>query len=305
MFKIWLYIYIYHIHTYIYVYSVAIWLKPLASPRGYQGSQRQPKRLDMVTRAPRPLVSHFYPQALVQDLTDLAKLKHPGFQWDGSGYQASKRSDLGDTEALAKHMVPLTILLKMCSTGFPSHPNLRQALTMLQAKHHIFKECSNVFKVASNAADQWRLMCRHIYNRRREGNQEPLLSGLVDLIVLPSNTSAAEDTFGEEELPPLEEDLSTVSALVPTNQTLASSQDGILDPERVNSLFPTFEDSLMVQDDLEDSQRTLSWSEEDDCMMLGYKEAEVRVISQKCMCPACRPTKAMPPETPTAETFRH
>ena len=58
-----------------------------------------------------------------------------------------------------------------------------------------------------------------------------------------------------------------------------------------------------VEDDcimLGDSEGLL----EHDCIMLG-REAEVRVISQKCMCPACRPTKAMPPETPTAETFRH
>ena len=172
-----------------------------------------------------------------------------------------------------------------------------QALTMLQDKHHIFKECSNVFKVANTAADKWRVMCRHKYNRKRADHEEPLLQGLVDLIVLPFMTSVApHQHLWSVELAPLEEDL----ALVPTNQTLASSQGGILDPDRVNSLFPTFEDS-----DLEDSQRTLSWSEEDDCMMLGYKEAEVRLVSQKCMCPACRPTKAMPPETPTAETFRH
>ena len=60
----------------------------------------------------------------------------------------------------------------------------------------------------------------------------------------------------------------------------------------VNSLFPTFEDTQDVP-------------VEDECIMLGYREAEVRVISQKCMCPDCRPTKAGPPETPTAETFRH
>ena len=44
---------------------------------------------------------------------------------------------------------------------------------------------------------------------------------------------------------------------------------------------------------------------EDDCIMLGCMEAEVMVISQKCMCPDCRPKKARPSETATAETFRH
>ena len=192
----------------------------------------------MVIRAPRPLTSTFAPTALAQQLSDLAKLRHPGFEWDGSAYQASKRSDLGDTEGLARHIVPLSILLKMCSTGFPSHPNLRQALTILQARHHIFKECSNVFKVASNAADQWRLMCRHIYNRRREGSTEVYLTPLVDLIVLPSNPSAAEvppqtpkaeEPTSEEEVAPSTDTTAQepTTALVPINHTEPFSMDWV------------------------------------------------------------------------------
>ena len=103
----------------------------------------------MVSRAPRPLTSHFAPQDLVTEFTEIAKLKNPGFEWDGSGYQACPRSALGDIEGLARHMVPLTILLKLCSTGFPSHPNLRQAFTILHTKFQIFEECSNVFKWAA------------------------------------------------------------------------------------------------------------------------------------------------------------
>ena len=97
-----------------------------------------PKILDMASqapRAPRPLTSHFVVQDLGKEFTQLAMHKCPGFDWDGSGYQASARSALGDAEALAKHMVPLTILLKLCSTGFPSHPNLLQALTTLHSIH--------------------------------------------------------------------------------------------------------------------------------------------------------------------------
>ena len=241
------------------------------------------------SRAPRPLTSNFAPQDLVDDFSQLAMQKCPGFEWDGSGYQASARSALGDAEALARHIVPLTILLKYGSTGFPSHPNLRQALTILQSKHQIFKDCANVFKVAHSAADNWRVMCRHLYNRKKEGCLEPCLKSLTDLIVLPSQTTAAQhtDTTAAEQ-----SHVETVSSLVPTNNTLASSPHGILDPELVNSLFPTFDDPQDVP-------------VEDECIMLGYREAEVRVISQKCMCPDCRPKKARPSETATAETFRH
>ena len=100
--------------------------------------------LMMASRAPRPLTSHFVVQDLVKEFTQLVMHKCPGFDWDGSGYQASARSALGDAEALAKHRLPLTILLKLCSTGFPSHPNLRQALTALRSKYQIFNNCTNV-----------------------------------------------------------------------------------------------------------------------------------------------------------------
>ena len=240
-------------------------------------------------RAPRPLASHIVVQDLGKEFTQLAMHKCPGFDWDGSGYQACSRSAFGDAESLAKHKVPLTILLKFASTGFTSHPNLKQALTALHSKYQIFKDCSNIFKVASTAADNWRVMCRHLYNRKKEGCSDPCLKSLTDLIVLPSQTTAAQhtDTTAAEQ-----SHVETVSSLVPTNNNLASSPHGILDPELVNSLFPTFEDTQDVP-------------VEDDCIMLGSMEAEVMVISQKCMCPDCWPKKSRPSETATAETFRH
>ena len=263
--------------------------------------------LMMASRAPRPLTSKFLPQTLAGKLAGLAKVRGQPFDWDGTGYQGGNRSNLGDPDSLAKHMGPLTIILTLCNTGFPSHPNLRQALTILHTRYQIFKDCSNVFKVAYNAAAMWRLMCRHIYNRRKEGDEEPSLQSLISLIVLPSsitaedNVPASEQEEADTTVPGHHSPSShvqTVSALVPTNNTLASPQPDLLQPDLVNSLFPTFDSPADDDDDDDDP-------EEDDCIMLGYSDPEVSFITQQCMCPACRPTKATPPETPTSKTFRH
>ena len=141
------------------------------------------------------------------------------------------------------------------------------------------------------------MMCRHIYNRKKEGNDEPIINSLINLIVLPDKTTAEEDVaaspHGETDTTAAEHvDVETVSALVPTNNTLASPQDTPLDTDLVNSLFPRFDDT--------DNDPV-----EEDCIMLGYRDPDIQFITQKRMCPACRPDKATPPETPTSKTFRH
>ena len=140
-----------------------------------------------------------------------------------------------------------------------------------------------------------------IYNRKKEGNDEPSILSLINLIVLPDKTTPVEhvaaspdeetDTTAAEHVASSSH-VETVSALVPTNNTLASPQDIPLDPNRVNSLFPSFDD-------------TDNAPVEEDCIMLGYRDPEIQFITQKCMCPACRPNKATPPEIPTSKTFRH
>ena len=218
-------------------------------------------------RAPRPLTSHFVVQDLVNEFTQLAMHKCPGFDWDGSGYQACARSAFGDAESLAKHKVPLTILLKFASTGFPSHPSLKQALTALHSKYQIFKDCSDIFKVASAAADNWRLMCRHIYNRKREGNDAPSVKSLIGLIVLPSSTTAAEhlavetDTTAAVDVPS--------SSHVETDTTIRGL--GPLDPAMVNNLFPTWDDTVDDGFNHPPMVQRLAGEDvpvEDDCIML-------------------------------------
>ena len=168
-------------------------------------------------RAPRPLTSHFAPSALVEAWAELAALKHPGWDWDGSTYSFSNRSNLGDAEGIAKHSPALKQLLLLAPTGFPSHPDLRAAMIQLHNKFDIFKGTCMIFKDAAESADRWRVMCRHLYNRRRDGNCEPSIKGLMDLIELPKASK---------------EDLTTSG----------------MDPGDVQSLFPDFDEALDLPD---------------------------------------------------------
>ena len=121
-------------------------------------------------------------------------------------------------------------------------------------------------------------MSPYIYNRRREGNTEPSLTELVAMIVLPPRREGNTEPSTSEEEVPLATD---TTAQEPTTPLVP-----ILDPEGVNNLFPTFEDSGHCTHEHDDWAH-VQLAVEDDCIMLGYTEAEVSVISHKCRCPAC------------------
>ena len=116
-------------------------------------------------------------------MTDLAKLRNPGYSWDGSDYTKG-RTGSADREGLKMYAAPIAEILKLAPTGFPSHGLLRQTLQELHEKHTIFDgvDKTNVWRVATDAADTFRVMCKHIYNWSKNGTPPEDFKHLVDLI---------------------------------------------------------------------------------------------------------------------------
>ena len=90
-------------------------------------------------RAPRPTTVRFDSSLLADKLEKLAILKTPGFSWDGSSYDTSGRGAAPNIESLNVHVAPLSEMLSVARTGFPSHPSLSGTLTALHWKHRIWE----------------------------------------------------------------------------------------------------------------------------------------------------------------------
>ena len=66
-------------------------------------------------------------QELATRWSIVAKLRNPGFSWDGGSYTAN-RNGSGDVEGLRSYAQALIPVLDMAPTGFPSHASMRDAV---------------------------------------------------------------------------------------------------------------------------------------------------------------------------------
>ena len=142
----------------------------------------------------RPRTMHFKSSVLVEALQEIASLKEPGFNWDGSHYQ-QKRGYAPDLDCLRRHKLVLAEVLRIASSGFPAHKNLMAAMITLQENHSIFN-CADkkLHDTASRAADRWRIMCSAVYSLKVNEVAEDKYAGikdLVDLITLQENGLAS------------------------------------------------------------------------------------------------------------------
>ena len=137
----------------------------------------------MASRAPRPTTSYFSVSDLKAAWKSDAEFKNPGFRWDGSDYTKG-RAGAPDKAGLVKHSRPLAALLKLAPSGFPSHGLVRQTLMDLHSSDKIFVDVGvdRAWKVASDAADVWRVMCKHVYNVAKTPNVPDDLKDLAGLI---------------------------------------------------------------------------------------------------------------------------
>ena len=73
-------------------------------------------------------------------------------------------------EGLIKHKAPLDVILSLAETGFPQFSLIRRALFALAETHNIIDAPKKMFwQYAGEAADSWRVLCRHIYELAKKG----------------------------------------------------------------------------------------------------------------------------------------
>ena len=159
-------------------------------------------------RRPRPDTCSFKPGHLVKQWDDLASRRKPGFEWDGSSYGAS-RGGIPDRDGLVMHAAPLRELLAIAPTGFPSHPSLVATLTQLDEKYQGLLNTTKRFheKAASLGADQWRIMCKHVYELAKDppGDLCEKLQALVKQIKIKESMSASTSAASSKMLAPAAE----------------------------------------------------------------------------------------------------
>ena len=122
-------------------------------------------------RQPRPGTSHFDVAEMAADMTPVAALRTPGFEWSGCSYPALGRSLSPHIDGLLQHCAVLAPLLVRSPTGFPAHADVVGMLRILQASHTILGDMAEhrLERQLREAADHWRIMAKHCYELRRRG----------------------------------------------------------------------------------------------------------------------------------------
>ena len=239
-------------------------------------------------RAPRPRTSHFDATALVNAWAPMARLRR-GIQWDGSGYSALGRTLVPAPASLERHVEPLEKLVELAPTGFPSHPVLRQALAQLHEKFGILGDMrpDQMLKISSQAANHWRIMCRHLYELKKKGGCTGFdaVNKVIDKVQLPSEEVHGEDDHGNSasQAQAQETDSADAAAGPPTPPKPLSAQD-------VQSLFPA-----MDQSDIEGLHEPASVDSSDD----------VELTDAVCWCPACMAASAASLNSADASPLLH
>ena len=187
------------------------------------------------TRAPRPTTTHFDPAALAENWNHLAKIKTPGFQWDGSSYERGRGPNV-DVLSLALHAAALLPLLLLGITGFPALADIRAALLLVNDSHGILVGPPRfIYKIATDAADKWRIMCAHVYQLKKSGATNTPIQELIDIIKLADGSSGTAEPNESGEPPDASTD-------VPMPVDSPSAEP--LDTQAVETLFAHVNDQI-------------------------------------------------------------
>ena len=158
----------------------------------------------------RPTTTHFDPQELYEAWRPTATLVKCDWAWSGDDYKKNKsrgRASHGDTALLEQHKPALLHLLTVAPTGFPAHADLRMTFLKLNDDEEcrIFGHLGTVqpWHVANEAADVWRLMCRHLYNQKRSGKAgSAALHELLDIIIMPTREEKPDGPPTDDRIEP-------------------------------------------------------------------------------------------------------
>ena len=152
----------------------------------------------MSTRYPRPRNVAIDGSALFANWEQWAKMKNPGFEWDGSDYAKASRCTTADVQGLSLYMKPLEQLLKLAPTGFPTHASLRTVFEKLQNTYKILGALTpkQEWPAIADATDKWRVMCKDCYELKKKPSPPADVKPLTDLIDLPAPTEPTAPATG-------------------------------------------------------------------------------------------------------------
>jgi hypothetical protein len=158
---------------------------------------------------------------------------------------------MASIRGLEKYIEPLTGLLQVASSGFPSHGDLRSVFSHLQTKYGVLDATKVVaIRACNEVCEAWRSMAKLVYCLKKEKRQvSDAIQALVDLIVLP-----APDDEGDAK----------------PAASAASSTEKSLELEDVKGMFAhPSEDEPLTE------------SDEDD-------DNKIELVSSICKCNVCR-----------------
>ena len=236
-------------------------------------------------RAQRPRVVPIDVGELVNAWGPLAQQRVTTFHWNGTLYGKPTRQTAADRDGLIAHKEPLMALLAVCPSAFPCHSGVRAALIEIDDKMLIIG-CDRRFqhKIASEAADIWRVMCKDLYDLKKNPRAElPELQSILDAVTIThrSEDAASSDALSVTAMGAVTHSASaTASATVPQKASSdahsATATAPPLDAEAVKGMF-----AGMFSDD--DCPVDVS----DDELDVSDGELDVTFVAEVCRCPEC------------------
>ena len=242
------------------------------------------------TRAPRPKSSTFVPTELAKSLTKLAEKRKVVFKWDATDYPSLARSLPPSVNGLEMFYDPLRIILSFATTGFPAHAALRDVLLQLHDEHHIFGVVPphRIFKVATEAADHWRILTRHLYTLKKNctdlaGHSEKVAE-LVSMIVLPDTGLSSTEALPDEPTPAL-------AAVEPPAPLSDAALLGLFPQDICGGGIDDMSATEGGDDEVGDEEIEVDSESESDI---------VEEVGFVCQCAECRPSMSDVTVTPAA-----
>ena len=170
----------------------------------------------------------FQPSTLVEKWQRLARLRGPGFAWDGADYPSS-RSQAPAPGALELHAQALLELAALAPNGYPKQSDLRDVLSSLHKQHRIFDVAEKTLpKAIDIAADAWRVMMKHcsLVASSTKEIAEPTRSKVVVLMRTHCSGLSSADQEDDDEVPAVDgappfsaEDVNTCIRCLRTTKT--------------------------------------------------------------------------------------
>ena len=210
---------------------------------------------------------------------------------DRSAYGKPNRTTSADRDGLALYTSALMEFLKETPTSFPCQQGVRQALLILAEIYQILGcEPRFAIKVASGAADLWRVVLKDLHDLRRKDIFVPPLKELLDLIEFPSSCGfefgdGVHDTDDGPLRIPAMATISAHPALATCEAGDAAMADATLGDVAGVGRPPVLDDAIVEVLFAAACPRGISG--ESSAETIDTSNDEPTLVSQFCRCPDC------------------